>query len=97
MLWEYQEFTASIQLPWHHKKPQDDLELMPIIPKRDRWYELMEDYSSRNLTNEMDKLPALSGLARSFLHLVPQAKYLAEIWSTHLSESLLWRTGYTGR
>lgn len=112
MLWECRELKASTQLPWHHKKPEDDFEPMPIIPTRERWYELMEDYSFRNLTYEMDKLPALSGLARSFQHsvpqteyrtgmlhsiFVPQAKYLAGIWSTHLPEALLWRTRYTGR
>lgn len=50
---------------------------------RDRWYELMEDYSFRSLAGETDKLPALSGLARRFQDVFPDGKYLAGIWSTH--------------
>jgi hypothetical protein len=110
MLWECRELKASTQLPWHHKKPEDDFEQWPIrnqlsenlapggsVKMRDRWYELMEDYSFRRLTNETDKLPALSGLAQNFQHVVPQAEYLAGIWSTHLPAALLWRTRYTAR
>jgi hypothetical protein len=110
MLWECRELKSSTQLPWHHKKPEDDFEQWPIrnqlfedlapggsVQMRDRWYELMEDYSFRRLTNETDKLPALSGLAQNFQHAVPQAEYLAGIWSTHLPAALLWRTRYTAR
>ena len=110
MLWECRELKASTQLPWHHKKPEDNFEPWPIrnqlfedlarggsVQMRDRWYELMEDYSFRRLTNETDKLPALSGLAQNFQHAVPQAEYVAGIWSTHLPAALLWRTRYTAR
>ena len=110
MLWECRELKASTQLPWHHKKPEDDFEQWPIrnqlsenlaaggpVVMRDRWYELMEDYSSRQLTYESDKLPALSGLARNFQHAVPNAEYFAGIWSIHLPAALLWRTRYTAR
>lgn len=110
MLWECRELKASTQLPWHHKKPEDDFEPWPIrndlsenlapdgpVLMRDRWYGLMEDYSFRRLTNETDKLAALSGLAQNFQHAVPQAEYLAGIWSTHLPAALLWRTRYTAR
>jgi hypothetical protein len=55
----------------------------------------MEDYSFRRLTNETDKLPALSGLAHSFQKTFPQAKYVAGIWSTHLPAALLWRTKHS--
>lgn len=57
----------------------------------------MEDYFFRRLINETDKLPALSGLAQNFQHQVPQAEYLAGIWSTHSPAALLWRTRYTAR
>lgn len=110
MLWECREQKASTQLPWHHKKPEDDFEQWPIrnfltedmapggpVAMRDRWYELMEDYSFRQLTKETDKLTALAGLARSFQPVFPQAQYLPGIWSTHLPAALLWRTRYTAR
>jgi hypothetical protein len=57
---------------------------------RGRWYSLMEDYSIRSLTNDMDKLPALSGLAKHYQDIF-NGKYLAGIWSTHLPAALLWR------
>lgn len=107
LLWECHELKASAQLPWHHKTPEDDFEKWPIrnalteslapngpVAKRDRWYELMEDYSFRSLTKETDKLPALSGLARHFQDVFPSGKYLAGIWSTHLPAALLWRSEY---
>lgn len=105
LLWECRELKASAQLPWHHKRPEDDFEMWPIrnalteslapygpVAMRERWYELMEDYSFRSLTKETDKLPALSGLARHYQDVFPGGKYLAGIWSTHLPAALLWRS-----
>ncbi|KAL3426417.1 heterokaryon incompatibility protein [Phlyctema vagabunda] len=107
LLWECYELKATAQLPWHHKKPQDDFEMWPIrneldeilapsgpVASRDRWYELMEDYSFRALTQETDKLPALSGLARYYQDIFSGSKYIAGIWSTHLPAALLWRNVY---
>jgi hypothetical protein len=58
---------------------------------RDRWYGLMEDYSRRSLTKEMDKLPAISRLAKHYQNIFSNEKYLAGIWNTHLPAALLWR------
>ncbi|KAL8789154.1 MAG: hypothetical protein Q9213_001261 [Squamulea squamosa] len=79
LLWECCELKASAQLPWHHKTTEDDLETFPVrnaltentvpggpVAMRDRWYQLMEDYSTRSLTNKLDTLPALSGLAQQY-------------------------------
>lgn len=52
------------------------------------WYELIEEYSKMDLTKEMDRLPALSGIA-SFCG---GEGYLAGIWANQLPESLLWAT-----
>src|SRR5262249_16163778 len=46
---------------------------------RDRWLKLIEIFSERNLTREYDKLPALSGLARSFAAHTGDT-YCAGIW-----------------
>ena len=105
LLWECRELKASAQLPWHHKTPEDDFEMWPIrdtltesiapggpVTSRDRWYELMEDFSFRSLTVETDKLPALSGLARQYQYTFPDGKYLAGMWSLHLPAALLWRS-----
>lgn len=110
ILWECLEKKGSNQLPWHEKKPEDDFQPWPIrndpteslasngpVSLRDRWYELMEDYSSRALTNERDKLPALSGLASKFEKYFPKGQYLAGLWSSHLPSVLLWRTIHHSR
>lgn len=106
ILWECLETKGSNQLPWHHKTPEDDFQpwlmrndptesLLPGIGPvslRDRWYELMEDYSSRSLTKEKDKLPALPGLASKFKEHFPTGQYLVGLWSNHLPSALLWKT-----
>ena len=104
LLWECKEKKGSNQLPWHEKKLEDDFQPWPIrnspseslgldgpVSLRERWYELMEDYSSRSLTKEEDKLPALSGLASKFQEHFPAGQYLAGLWSNHLPAALLWK------
>lgn len=48
------------------------------------WARLVEDFTSRTLSREMDKMPAIAGLATKFLehsHVnAPGAKYLAGLW-----------------
>ena len=105
VLWECKERKGSNELPWHEKKPEDDFQPWPIridpseslgpngpVSLRERWYELMEDYASRSLTKEKDKLPALSGLAFKFKEYFPTGQYLAGLWSSHLPSALLWKT-----
>ncbi|KAH4423002.1 hypothetical protein HBH92_022430 [Parastagonospora nodorum] len=88
----------------HEVKPVDDFRpwsmrnvlgesVLPEGPValRDRWYELMEDYMSRHLTQGSDKLPALGGLAQNFQKKLPSSDYLAGIWTEHLPHALLWR------
>lgn len=41
------------------------------VAMRDRWYELIEDFSFRSLTMETDTFPALSGLARHYQDIFP--------------------------
>ncbi|KAH5487174.1 hypothetical protein HBI52_239710 [Parastagonospora nodorum] len=104
VLWECKEAKGSSELPWHQVKPLDDFRpwsmrnvlgegVLPDGPValRDRWYELMEDYMSRHLTQGSDKLPALGGLAQNFQKKLPSSDYLAGIWTEHLPQALLWR------
>ncbi|KAL8961910.1 MAG: hypothetical protein Q9193_001605 [Seirophora villosa] len=73
LLWECRELKASAQLPWHHKTPEDDFEQPPLrdvatesvapgrsAAMRDRWYGLVEDYTSRSLTKITDQMIALA-------------------------------------
>lgn len=57
----------------------------------DLWYELVENYSQRDLTEHGDVLPALSGLA-SAAHRVQGSRYLAGLWEIDIQLGLLWRT-----
>ncbi|KAH8587983.1 heterokaryon incompatibility protein-domain-containing protein [Bisporella sp. PMI_857] len=55
-----------------------------------RWRQLVCNYSKRNLTNDMDKLPALSGLAQVYNTKLLNDKYLAGVWQGDLCKSLSW-------
>ncbi|KAE9369225.1 HET-domain-containing protein [Stipitochalara longipes BDJ] len=55
-----------------------------------RWLRAAESYSSRNLTYEADKLPAISGLAATIAGLLKGDVYLAGIWEKDLIRGLLW-------
>ena len=54
-----------------------------------QWYKVVRQYTRRNLTFESDKLPAISGIAKSF-----QAKtgctYIAGIWKEDLIAGIAW-------
>ena len=55
-----------------------------------KWDEILVNYSLRSLSLPTDKLPALSGLATEFHHLLPEDTYLAGLWRSTLPYSLLW-------
>jgi hypothetical protein len=58
---------------------------------RGGWLAHITDFCQRNLTNEQDKLPALSGIAK-FIAQKTGDQYLAGLWKKHLLEDLHWRT-----
>lgn len=55
------------------------------------WHDLVADYAKRRMTNPMDKLTAISGLARKY-HTLTGDLYLAGLWRQDLPASLMWRT-----
>lgn len=98
LLWECCELKATGQLPWYHvvrnrarRRPQGSILPLPLSVRMSaRWLNICEDYSSRSLTKETDKLIALSGIARSFQKHFPNDKYIGGLWSSHLPLALLW-------
>jgi hypothetical protein len=56
----------------------------------DRWLRAVEEYSTRALSRQNDKLPAISGLAASLCVLLDQDEYWAKIWRGDLARSLIW-------
>lgn len=53
------------------------------------WDDLMEHYSECNLTEPMDRLPAISGIASLFQNLTG-SKYLGGLWLNDMPAGLLW-------
>lgn len=53
------------------------------------WMRTVQRYTGRSLTNQEDKLPALSGLAQIY-HQVTDDTYLAGLWKTSLPHNLCW-------
>lgn len=53
------------------------------------WYEHLLDYSSRDLTFEADRLPAISALAKVVFDITGD-KFLAGIWKSDIQNGLLW-------
>ncbi|KAF2663339.1 HET-domain-containing protein [Microthyrium microscopicum] len=76
---------GAFELLWRFKGAQ----LAEYIEFHQGWYEMVEPYSTRNLTRGSDKLKALSGVA----HLIQQNtkfKYVAGLWQEMLACNLLW-------
>jgi len=65
--------------------------LVGVDGGRGGWLAHIADFCQRNLTNEQDKLPALSGIAK-FIAQKTGDKYYAGLWKNHLLEDLFWRT-----
>lgn len=53
------------------------------------WESIMQEYSSREITHEADRLPALAGLAERYAQTTGKT-YLAGLWLEDLPRSLLW-------
>lgn len=105
MLWECNTMKGSSIVPWGHHDPPDDFVPWPLLHSsnedpapdgsmaiRAEWYGILEDYSSRFMTQEMDKLPALSGVAARFTAKFRGDEYHAGVFRQHLPAALLWRS-----
>lgn len=60
------------------------------------WKSTVESYSTKKLTIETDRLPALSGIAKRFQNVLG-GRYLAGLWEQHLVSGLAWVTYYPGK
>ena len=105
LLWECGTIKASSELPWLERIYDEDTMPDPILlpgesglapngpaRQRDKWYSLLEDYSSRFMTKEDDKLVAMRGLIDRYRELCPTMEEVAGIWKEHLPASLLWQS-----
>ena len=55
----------------------------------DAWYELVAEYSRRDLSVQTDRLPALSGLA-SEMNKILDDVYIAGLWRRDIQRGMLW-------
>lgn len=58
----------------------------------ERWYDLVESFTKRNLTNPNDKFPAISGIAMRYRRCRPNDEYLAGLWRDTFARDLAWKT-----
>lgn len=62
----------------------------PIMKDSSLWWEtVVNHYTGRTLTNDRDKLPALSGLAQIY-HRITGDAYLAGLWKHSIHSNLCW-------
>ena len=61
-----------------------------------RWYEIISDFTGRNLTVGSDTLPALSGIASAFQNLLKD-QYSAGLWKDDLVRGLLWNRAHPNK
>ncbi|KAM3088783.1 hypothetical protein ACMFMG_000412 [Clarireedia jacksonii] len=58
------------------------------------WMELIVKYTSRRLTKDSDKLPAISGIARTIAEKTSD-EYFAGLWKSYFQQCLLWQSDWT--
>lgn len=58
----------------------------------EKWYDLVESFTKRKLSNASDKFAAISGIAMRYQHCRAGDQYLAGLWMDTLSQDLAWRT-----
>ncbi|KAF4944326.1 hypothetical protein FSARC_14702 [Fusarium sarcochroum] len=59
------------------------------------WYEMVTNYSNRNLTYQSDKWSAIAGLTNMFIKQTGY-QYLAGLWAENLSDGLMWEAKSSG-
>jgi len=60
-------------------------------PDRQAWFTMVRQYTSRELSDPSDKLPALSGIISELERYLPGDKCYAGIWKSWFVRGLLWR------
>jgi hypothetical protein len=66
-----------------------------------RWWQIVEEYSSRAMTSGADKLVAIAAVAETFQRLIPiqerrRWRYLAGLWEQTLLRDLVWSPEHSG-
>jgi len=54
------------------------------------WDHIVHQFTQRHLTYDSDRLPALSGIAKTIYYTGALGRYFAGLWEARLAEGLLW-------
>ncbi|KAK5948001.1 hypothetical protein OHC33_010985 [Knufia fluminis] len=84
--WAFDLFTKVKLMPWYVSTSIDDIRR----EKHRLWYELVEEYSARHLTNSSDRSIAISGLAAKYHDFLGTDRYMAGLWEADMVRGLLW-------
>ena len=77
---------------WSLNDPDINIDVKQQI---ERWYLISEAFSRRTLSDPLDRLPALAGVAKEFRQSFPGiGDYVAGLWTTNLAQQLLWKIGF---
>lgn len=83
----YLQGRAATSTPYPSQAANNDLR--DKAEGYEMWHDLIEEYSSKDLTNPLDKLVALSGIAKLMSTFI-QGTYIAGMWRENLERDLLW-------
>ncbi|KAF5568927.1 heterokaryon incompatibility protein [Fusarium phyllophilum] len=84
---ERRTFLSLTQLPNDHSMAIRDFSFT--------WYDWMEEFTSKYLTRETDRLPAVAGMA-SYIASLSGMKYKAGLWEEDILRGLMWRRSSSG-
>ncbi|PMD41000.1 HET-domain-containing protein, partial [Hyaloscypha variabilis F] len=96
--WECHEGIWSESSTKRHKRQKSGIRWLHLLPRNillhyrqmyDEWYKAVSAYTNRELTDPIDKLPALAGASSRFNVFLNDA-YAAGIWGGDLPQGLLW-------
>jgi hypothetical protein len=65
-----------------------------LVTQRLAWMRLVERYTRRSLTKQIDILPAVSGIAQAIARSTSD-EYFGGLWESYLPRCLLWRSTWT--
>jgi hypothetical protein len=86
--------------PEKFKKKAEDLRLLDDYTWNcdplDLWDEIITDFSDRRITFNVDRLPAISGIAKEVARHTGY-DYKAGLWLQNIHQDLLWEVGHRGR
>ncbi|KAF2721701.1 HET-domain-containing protein, partial [Polychaeton citri CBS 116435] len=68
-----------------------DLASLSDFASLSAWWDVIRNYSARQITKPTDRLPAVSGLVEKFFRRWPQSHYIYGLWSHAMLAGLLWR------